>query len=290
MTSASRALLLGGAVLAAGAFPGAALAAPDRTAPLDGSTPAFAWDGSATGALVVSGDDDTTLLEVRDVGSLSVAFADGDAASDVDLYLYRADDAGDPTGDPLATSENNGSDEKIALDVQPGRYVVQGVAFYGVQGTFKGRATLVPSAPGASPAPAAPAPGRGSAPASPAASDPPPTSSFTAFAPRVRARSLRFFRGTARDDGGIAAVGVAVVRQGKPGACRQLTARGTFARIAKCTAPTTFLRAKGTTAWSLKLAKPLPTGRYVAFARAVDRGGQTQAGFTPANRKAFTVR
>jgi hypothetical protein len=39
-------------------------------------------------------------------------------------------------------------------------------------------------------------------------------------------------------------------------------------------APTVFLRAKGTTRWSLKLPAALPTGSFVVYARATDTAGR----------------
>jgi hypothetical protein len=55
-------------------------------------------------------------------------------------------------------------------------------------------------------------------------------------------------------------------------------------------APTSFIAAKGTTKWSYKLRKKLAKGSYTLFARATDSAGQAQAGFTPANKRAFKVR
>jgi hypothetical protein len=69
-----------------------------------------------------------------------------------------------------------------------------------------------------------------------------------------------------------------------------MTAKGKFVKQAKCDAPTTWLLAKGTTKWSYKLKKKLKKGGYTVFARATDGAGQVQAGFTPANKRAFKVK
>jgi hypothetical protein len=72
--------------------------------------------------------------------------------------------------------------------------------------------------------------------------------------------------------------------------CKQMKKSGRFAKQAKCDAPTSWLKAKGTTKWSFKLKKKLKKGNYTVFARATDSAGQVQAGFTPANKRKFKVK
>jgi len=108
----------------------------------------------------------------------------------------------------------------------------------------------------------------------------------------ARAGKLRNLSGTASDDRAVARVAVAVLKlaggarasatKPKPRAtCSQLTAAGTFARVkvksGRC-APTTFLPAKGTTKWALKLPAALPAGSYVVYARATDTAGRRGVG------------
>jgi Bacterial Ig domain len=120
---------------------------------------------------------------------------------------------------------------------------------------------------------------------------------------RARASKLRVFRGTASDAGsGVARVELALIRldgKARPAAtrssCNVLTARGGFARQAAkrgVCAARTFITAKGTGRWSLKLRKPLPRGSYVLYARATDRAGNVERTFTTTsgNRRTFQVR
>jgi hypothetical protein len=56
--------------------------------------------------------------------------------------------------------------------------------------------------------------------------------------------------------------------------------------------PARFLRAKGTTKWTYKLKRKLRKGKYVVYARAVDKAGKKETKFSKAdrNRAAFTLR
>jgi hypothetical protein len=57
-----------------------------------------------------------------------------------------------------------------------------------------------------------------------------------------------------------------------------MTSAGSFKSQAGCGEPKSFLRAKGTARWSLKLRKKLKKGRYVVFVRATDdKGAATTA-------------
>lgn len=80
-------------------------------------------------------------------------------------------------------------------------------------------------------------------------------------------------QGTASDDRGVRAVDVAVVlRRGSR--CLQLSRRGRFGALARCDGPTAFLRATGTTRWTLTLPRQLRRGGYRIVVRATDTAGQ----------------
>ena len=91
-------------------------------------------------------------------------------------------------------------------------------------------------------------------------------------------------RGRASDTGCVAAVSVAgrVVRvevaislaAGRK--CRFVTASGALTRARSCAKPV-WLKAKGTTAWSLTTKRRLPRGTYAVQVRARDAAGNRQA-------------
>ena len=262
----------------------AASAEPSRKGDLSGAA-AFAWDGGGvTGLPVVAITDDDTLLNVTQDGKLTVRLSDAaDTAVDLDVLVYKSNAAGDAVGEPIVTGEEAGSDESVTKDVVAGLYLVRVTGWASVEGTYRGKATLAVPAP---------------APAPPAATPPAPTAPTAApdlmpeaklgRLPRARASRALVFRGSATDDRGVSRVELAIVRT-SGGKCRQLTARGRFAPLSKCAAPSSFLKAKGTRSWSLRV-KGLPKGSYTVFARAVDTIGQRQGGFSPSNKKAFKVR
>jgi hypothetical protein len=57
-------------------------------------------------------------------------------------------------------------------------------------------------------------------------------------------------------------------------------------------APAKFLKAKGTTKWTYKLKRRLKRGKYVIYARALDKAGKKETKFSKAdrNRAAFRLR
>ena len=78
--------------------------------------------------------------------------------------------------------------------------------------------------------------------------------------------------------------------------CTWVTALGRKIRfvkkvLGKCV-PTAFMKAKGTSRWVLRLSRRLPPGRYVIYARAVNRSGTSNNRFSArrGNRLALTVR
>jgi len=261
-----------------------ASAEPSRTSDLSAAAP-FAWDGAGvTGTPVVAVIDDDTLLNVVEDGKLTVTVSDADdTAFDLDVYVYESNADGEAVGEPVVEGEEVGSDERVSKDVVTGFYLVRVTGWASLEGTYKGKATLVAAAP-------APAPPGGTPPVSTAptgTTDLLPEANLGKL-PRAKAKKTLVFRGTATDDKGVSRVELAIVR--KSGSkCKQLTARGKFAPLSKCAAPSSFLKAKGTTRWSRKV-KGLPKGSYTAFARAIDTAGQKQGGYSAANRKAFKVR
>ena len=150
-----------------------------------------------------------------------------------------------------------------------------------IEGFYKGTAEFLPAEA------AAPAPG-GQVLAG-GAGDRRPEAKITKLPRSVKAGKLRGFSGTAKDDKGVARVEIAVV-QVKGKSCKQMKSNGTLATLSKCSAPTSWLRAKGTTSWSYKLKRKLPKGSYQLFARAKDNAGQLQGGFGSASRKSFKVK
>jgi uncharacterized delta-60 repeat protein len=141
----------------------------------------------------------------------------------------------------------------------------------------------------------------------------PPHARMKKLPKNLRAAKLKRFAGTARDgDGdGLRKVQVALVRLVRGGAraarvaarpqrrgaktCLVLkNARARFKRVRvkkgkRC--PQRWLTAKGKAKWSFELRRPLPPGRYVVYARAIDGQGLAETRFTRklGNRYAFRV-
>jgi hypothetical protein len=264
-------------IAAAGALALPASAAPDRSGALSAEATKYEWDGGpVTGTPAGGTDDDDTLLTIGTPGSLKVETSDPDDTTlDIDLYLYKANDAGDPEGDAIKQSETDAAEETLTASVTEGKYLVRVTGFVAVDGFYKGVATLTPST-GGTPQPAGP-------------TDTPPEATIAKIAKSSKGGKLVKFKGTARDDVSVARVDIALVKR-KGDKCAQMTSPGRYAPLAKCDAPTKFLRAKGTTTWSYKLSKPLKKGSYVLFARATDGAGHVQGGFGPASTRAFKLR
>jgi len=107
----------------------------------------------------------------------------------------------------------------------------------------------------------------------------PPTTTITA----VGARKIT---GTATDYNDDLARVMVGVQKREGTRCRPLRKDGSFGKRQACTAFTR-LHGSGATAWTFKLKKRLPKGRYVVHARAYDHEGFYDA--SPA-KKAFTVK
>jgi hypothetical protein len=270
-----------------------ALAAPDRTTELSG-TQTYEWDGGPLTGAPIDLQCDHTGIKVKEVGNLLISLSNfqeptGVAGADFDIYLYKADAAGDPDGDPIGTADTSDT-EKESLSVKnlkTGAYSIEVCAYQTVNGTFHGKAAFAGLSGGSGPSgPTGPSgPSGPSGPTGPAG-----TTDLTPDAKvKKPAKKPKKFSGTASDDKGVTKVEIAL--QSKKGAkCKQMVKSGKFVKEAKCEAPTKWLKAKGTTKWSYKLKKKLAKGSYTVFARATDTAGQVQAGFTPANRRSFKVK
>ncbi len=96
------------------------------------------------------------------------------------------------------------------------------------------------------------------------------------FARHLRLKRLR---GTAADRactrrGRVARVTIAVARR-VHGGCRYLQASGRFGRRTSCRRPT-YVAARGTRRWSLRLRRQLARGTYVVRSRAIDAAGNVE--------------
>jgi hypothetical protein len=302
MTRILRTALLG-ATLAV-LVPTAAVAA-DHSGSVTADSAAFTWDGGPlNGALSTTdvyenvpcdapgNDCDDTLINVlvpaghTAQGTVTIA---GGTDNDLDLFLYRSDASG-KVGDPIQDSAGPDANESLTFDADPGYYLIRVVAATATDATYKGTVKIV----------SRPVPGEvnyGVDPADPGAGGQNglgPTSLANDLAPTTIAKppassQSRLLRGTARDrDGKVAYVDVGLVQVRKSG-CRTLRPNGTWVRIRKCSVPT-FIRAKGTTRWSLKLRKRLAKGTYVVFSRATDNLGRREGGFNRRNRIRFVVK
>jgi methionine-rich copper-binding protein CopC len=267
-----------------------AWAEPNRTVEMTAAAPIFEWDSDAiTGTPVNDVSVDDTLIKLTEAGELKASISDpDDGAQDIDMELWRADAAGETQGDdPITDSATDGNDEAVsAKNLKPGTYLIRLYGFISFEGHVKGKATFVSAAP-AEPAPSgtpapAPLPAGGG-------EDATPDAKLGKVAKTVKAKKLKRFKGTASDDKAVAKVEVALVRQ-KGKQCYVMTSKGGYAKLEKCSDPTIFNDATGTTSWSYALPKRLKKGSYTVYARAIDSAGQTQAGFGPDNRKAFKVK
>jgi hypothetical protein len=132
-------------------------------------------------------------------------------------------------------------------------------------------------------------------------SQPAPSSHINAPHGTIKARSLKAITGTATSSIGVAKVVVAVVEftggadvatSGARPSCRQLGSDGRLHNLSvghhrRCT-PTRFVRASGTTHWTLRLRKRLPKGTYVAISVATDSAGHIER-IGRTDRSAFHV-
>lgn len=256
-------------------------AAPARTLTLDGPT-AERFTTSGTGVASFSDgrmpspqctvalrECDDTLLDVRGAGTLTVSTRSaGTTEVDVALDLFTADATGRPRR--LVTSaDRDRARETVTAQLATGFHLVR-VDVVGGFGQLEAEVTFTPAAPGAEP------PRRSNA--APVAVLKLPTT--------AKATTIRGIAGTAGDDRRVERVQVAVLRR-RGDACSAMRARGTFSRRREsCRAPRAYLAASGTRSWVLRLRRPLPPGRYVVFARAIDDAGVVQR---PPSRRALRI-
>jgi hypothetical protein len=99
----------------------------------------------------------------------------------------------------------------------------------------------------------------------------PPTTTIRRVAGQVKQPIT--LRGTAADAGGVRRVRVSVARHVGQ-LCRFLRADRTFSKARGCDA-TSYVDAKGTGSWTLKLPK-LPHGRYTIWSRGIDAAGNVE--------------
>lgn len=143
----------------------------------------------------------------------------------------------------------------------------------------------------------------------PIATPPPPNQPpFARMKPvpkKLKVGKLKGFFGTAADpDGnGVQSVQIALVKRLRGGIeakasagarlrCFALSAKRRFKRTKakgnQC--PQVWLTAKGTSKWSFKLKSPLPPGKYVVYARAVDGKGLAETAFSRKLRNRYGFR
>lgn len=109
-----------------------------------------------------------------------------------------------------------------------------------------------------------------------------PVSRFTTKARTASARRKLVLRGRASDKGcrkggkgRVARVTVSIAKAvGRK--CRYMKADGRLAREKRSCKRTKYVRAKGTTRWTLRAKRRLPAGRYKLWVRAIDRKGNVE--------------
>jgi hypothetical protein len=270
-------------ILALLAVAAVAMAEPDNKIKLGDGTYSAKWEGTGSGSLAVQNTMDAagcqptihdcyeTLIEVTEPGTLAVKTSDSQdpsckaGACDTDLQIFSSDASGEPKKElQESAAANPTSNEAVSVKVSaPGFYLARIDYAICQQCTIPAEATLK------------------------AVGDAVPA--VTAGKPGTK--KVKTFKGTASDDKGVAKVEAGIIQLGKKGTCKDLKANGKLKKHkGQCTQPGIWLAAKGTTAWTLKLKKPLKKGKYVLFARATDTTGQTQGGYGPANMKKFTVK
>lgn len=274
-------LVVGAVVLSLLAFPAAGHAAPARSFTFAGpsaeryeisGTAIASWSDGRTPApqcTTALRECDDTLLDLRAAGTLTVTTRPaGTTAVDVALELSTADATGRPRRQ-VTSSDRGEAAETVTAQVASGFHLVRIDVISGF-GQVEAEITFTPAAPDAEP------PRRSNA--APVAVLKLPATAKTA--------TIRGIAGTAGDDRRVEKVQVAVLRR-RGDACSAMRARGTFSRRREsCRAPRAYLAASGTRSWVLRLRRPLPPGRYVVFARAIDDAGVVQR---PPSRRALRI-
>lgn len=167
MSTKTRKLLPAAVVIAAAALATVpALAAPDRTTTLNREAVEYKWEGGPGNGIPEAGragcDNpastcDDTLLKLEVGGDLEVKITEvDDTTADLDLYLFKANAAGDPEGTAIAQQADETATEKVKkAGLAEGNYLVRVRYYAAVEGVFKATATLspVPAPPASTPEP-----------------------------------------------------------------------------------------------------------------------------------------
>jgi hypothetical protein len=124
----------------------------------------------------------------------------------------------------------------------------------------------------------------------PSVRDEPPKAWIKKNGLRSRKAKSRRATGIAKDDHQVVRVEVAIQTKTRGNICRQLKHNLQFSKRHHCGKPRIFFRANGTTHWSWKLARRLPRGYYVLYARAIDNAGQQQVDYPTRARRPFRIR
>jgi len=142
----------------------------------------------------------------------------------------------------------------------------------GAKNNFAGSASTTKTVGVVAPAPAAPTPVAPPA-ATPVPATPDRTPPTTTIRRVATVRQPITLRGTATDAGAVRRVRVSVA-QHVGNLCRFLQEDRTFSPTRNCHA-TSYLDAKGTSSWSLKIPS-LPPGRYTIWTRGIDAAGNVE--------------
>jgi len=123
-----------------------------------------------------------------------------------------------------------------------------------------------------------------------------PTSRFTTSSRAAsRANGRLILQGRAADrscpgrPARVRRVSVSIGRSTGRNRCRFMSSKGRFGRLRPC-ARTSYVAARGTTSWSLRVPRRLPRGRYIVWSRATDQSGNVERKSAKRNRLRVTVR
>ena len=150
-----------GALAALALLPALASAAPDRSLELTALDTSVEWSSEVASGFVYNSDVagnldlctpglfscDQTLIKTTELGDLKLTFAgkgvgDQDTLSDIDVFVFPANEAGEAQGEALGKDTSADAQEQVVLeDAEPGFYLLQVDWYLGV-GSYDGTATL----------------------------------------------------------------------------------------------------------------------------------------------------
>ena len=260
---------------------------------LTASSPTAEWSGTILLGLVATSYQDHE-IKLGESGTLEAEYVStGPGALEVAIHIVIPD-PNDSFNDQVIASASGPLPKVSVSGLAAGTYVVRTQGSMNAPTQFRAKATLLPG-PATRQPPQGPGGGQTQPPPPPQATPtpsptpeaPPPPEDLSDTAPtaKVRTAGATSLAGTAADDKGVTRVDVAVVRTSKQRTCFQMRPNFTFARLRDCGTPTSFVTARGTTKWSLRLRRKLARGRYVLFVRPLDTANATSI-----TRRAFTVR